>query len=207
MKHVNRKNKDLSYVSLVMIACLFSLAIIILFSGNVSAEGDYALFIDEKGNVGIGTNNPTTTLDVNGTIKAKKFNGYGTIPIGGIIMWSGTKIPPGWRLCDGSNGTPDLRGRFVLSSGAGEGLTPRNIGEQGGEEMHKLTIDEMPKHKHTWDGVSADEQDDYGFGRSEKNVHRDDGFSVDDICQEQGKDKPHNNMPPFYVLAFIMREK
>lgn len=39
-------------------------------------------------------------------------------PQGGIIMWSGltTNIPSGWALCDGSNGTPDLRGRFVLGA-------------------------------------------------------------------------------------------
>jgi microcystin-dependent protein len=46
--------------------------------------------------------------------------GYGTTPIGGIIMWSGSidEIPDGWALCDGEkhNGkhTPDLRGRFIV---------------------------------------------------------------------------------------------
>jgi microcystin-dependent protein len=46
--------------------------------------------------------------------------GYGTTPIGGIIMWSGkiSNIPDGWALCDGKkhNGrqTPDLRGRFIV---------------------------------------------------------------------------------------------
>jgi len=49
-----------------------------------------------------------------------KFKGYGTTPIGGIIMWSGSinEIPDGWALCDGKtyNGkqTPDLRGRFIV---------------------------------------------------------------------------------------------
>ncbi|MBP9153085.1 MAG: tail fiber protein [Flavobacteriales bacterium] len=38
-------------------------------------------------------------------------------PTGGIIMWSGTiaSIPAGWSLCDGSNGTPDLTDKFILS--------------------------------------------------------------------------------------------
>lgn len=37
-----------------------------------------------------------------------------SIPTGGIIIWSGSAVPDGWALCDGTNGTPDLRGRFVL---------------------------------------------------------------------------------------------
>lgn len=40
------------------------------------------------------------------------------VPSGAITMWSGssTTIPTGWLVCDGSNSTPDLRGRFVLGS-------------------------------------------------------------------------------------------
>ena len=39
----------------------------------------------------------------------------GYIPIGGIIMWSGSiaNIPTGWALCNGSNGTPNLTNKFV----------------------------------------------------------------------------------------------
>jgi len=41
----------------------------------------------------------------------------GNIPIGGIILWSGTTAQiaglNGWKLCDGTNGTPDLRSNFV----------------------------------------------------------------------------------------------
>jgi len=45
----------------------------------------------------------------------------GYIPVGGIIMWSGSvaSIPSGWDLCNGSNGTPDLRNRFVVGAGSG----------------------------------------------------------------------------------------
>jgi hypothetical protein len=40
-------------------------------------------------------------------------------PAGGIIMWSGTiaTIPSGWALCNGANGTPDLRDRFIVGAG------------------------------------------------------------------------------------------
>lgn len=39
-------------------------------------------------------------------------------PVGGIVMWSGTiaTIPTGWFLCNGSNGTPDLRDRFIIGA-------------------------------------------------------------------------------------------
>lgn len=45
------------------------------------------------------------------------------MPSGGIIMWSGTiaSIPIGWFLCNGSNGTPDLRNRFVVCADADSG--------------------------------------------------------------------------------------
>ena len=51
------------------------------------------------------------------------------MPTGGIIMWSGStgSIPTGWALCDGSNGTPDLRSRFILGAGG-----THSVGESGG---------------------------------------------------------------------------
>ena len=53
----------------------------------------------------------------------------GGIPIGGIIIWSGAQnaIPQYWQLCDGTNGTPDLRDRFIV--GAGNNYT---VGATGG---------------------------------------------------------------------------
>lgn len=42
----------------------------------------------------------------------------GIIPVGGIIMWSGTiaTIPANWALCDGTNSTPDLRDKFIVGA-------------------------------------------------------------------------------------------
>lgn len=36
-----------------------------------------------------------------------------------VCLWSGSiaEIPPGWHLCDGLAGTPDLRDRFIIGSG------------------------------------------------------------------------------------------
>ena len=68
------------------------------------------------------------------------------IPSGIITMWSGTttNIPFGWLLCNGLNGTPDLRDRFIV--GAGNGY---NVGTTGGEAAHTLSITELPSHNHT----------------------------------------------------------
>ena len=51
-------------------------------------------------------------------------------PVGGIIMWSGSiaTIPSGWFLCNGSNGTPDLRDRFIIgASQDNSGVASTNV--------------------------------------------------------------------------------
>lgn len=57
----------------------------------------------------------------------------GSIPTGVIVMWHGllSEIPSGWALCDGQNGTPDLRGKFVKGAAAGQ-----NPGATGGAQTH-----------------------------------------------------------------------
>jgi len=56
-------------------------------------------------------------------------SGGAAIPSGVIVMWSGTvsSIPSGWALCDGSNGTPNLRDRFIVGAG-----TSYTVGGTGG---------------------------------------------------------------------------
>ncbi|MCG8699074.1 MAG: phage tail protein [Bacteroidales bacterium] len=91
-------------------------------------------------------------------LEAKEFVGHGTVPVGGIIMWSGqeNKIPEGWALCNGSNGTPDLRGRFVVgyddrSSGypAHSGNEYHTMEKQGGVKNFKIAANNLPHHWHT----------------------------------------------------------
>src|SRR5690625_1037502 len=67
------------------------------------------------------------------------------VPSGVITMWSGslTSIPTGWALCDGQNGTPDLRDRFIGGAG-GE----YNIGDTGGEKEVVVATSQMPSHSH-----------------------------------------------------------
>jgi len=59
--------------------------------------------------------------------------GGGEFPSGLIVMWSGllSAIPSGWLLCDGDNGTPDLRSKFI--KGSAPGVEP---GVTGGVATH-----------------------------------------------------------------------
>jgi microcystin-dependent protein len=70
----------------------------------------------------------------------------GAMPAGGIIMWSGSvaSIPSGYVLCNGSNGAPDLRDRFLV--GAGSTYTP---GDTGGSASVTLSTSQIPAHNHT----------------------------------------------------------
>lgn len=52
-------------------------------------------------------------------------NNFSAIPSGCIIIWSGsvTAVPSGWKLCDGTNATPDLRDKFVIGARSDSGGT------------------------------------------------------------------------------------
>ena len=77
------------------------------------------------------------------------------IPSGIISMWSGAAnaIPSGWTLCNGENGTPDMRDKFIVGAGGSYA-----VGETGGAASSSingvtgattLTVDQMPSHNHT----------------------------------------------------------
>ncbi len=98
-----------------------------------------------------------------GNLHAASFYGLG-VASGIIIMWYGSvaSIPSGWILCNGSSGTPDLRGKFVV--GAGNTYNP---GVSGGASTftasgsvtigaHVLTTAEMPSHRHPFQDYYGD---------------------------------------------------
>ena len=72
----------------------------------------------------------------------------GGVPHGVIVAFHGSPVPTGWALCDGTNGTPDLRGKFILAS---SGSYP--VGSSGGAPRVTLSADEsgVPEHVHDTD--------------------------------------------------------
>lgn len=169
-----------------------------------------------------------TLISYDGKWFVKSSSSSDSLPKRSIVMWGGStsEIPGGWRLCDGGslNGvtTPDLRGRFVLSYGQGPlDFANTTIGALGGEQNHTLTINEMPSHNHsntvndpghrhqltTYDAGSANGDigrntstlgDSYPYTNSATT-----GITVS--IDNTGGSLPHNNLPPYYVLAYIMK--
>ena len=156
-----------------------------IFNGNQKIKGD----ITVDGKI-VFTNKDTLLMDI--------------LPRGMIISFNSMIPPLGWTLCDGLDGAPDLQGRFILGSGSGSGLTNRDINNMGGEENHTLTINEMPSHNHTirLSHQPAHEHHDYYDRVALGGSHL---TSRSNILENTGSGQPHNNMPPFYVLTYIMK--
>ena len=74
------------------------------------------------------------------------------VPVGGIIMWNGTiaeaEALTNWRICDGANGTPDLRDKFVMGVGSSVNTSTATKGETGGANSYTLALNQMPEHSH-----------------------------------------------------------
>ena len=133
-----------------------------------------------------------------------------SFPRGLIMVWHNNRttnptssdLPLGWSLCDGGtyNGytTPDLRGRFILGAGSGSNLTARTVGVVGGTENHSLTIDEMPSHNHNSGGDTFFSLPSVSNTWAAKAIGK-----TNTNLSNAGGNKPHNNMPPFYVLCYI----
>ncbi len=201
------------------------------FSEIYTALGDGTV-INRAVNVGTGitgggTLNSDVTISVDSSVVRtsgdqtiggnKTFTGAvtinGIIPVGGIIMWSGSiaTIPIGWALCDGTNSTPDLRNRFIVgaTSDASTGVTfdadtgavsgSYAPGNTGGSVAHQLTIAEMPAHTHSYNQAFFRPN---SAGSAPVNLAS--GNSPQNTTSQGGSDY-HENRPPYYALAFIMR--
>ncbi len=121
-------------------------------------------------------------------------------PIGTIKAFWGdiSKIPLGWHICDGTNGTPDLRDRFLAGAGYSYWL-----GYSAGEAIHTLTINEMPAHNHNISGIPRDRCD----GNLGNAVVGDEIYYGTETwwTSVEGGNQPHENRPPFTAVYYIMR--
>ena len=202
-------------------------------------------------------NNATVggTLGVTGTLTANGLVAAGSMTIGGaavatqsfvaaailaalpagvITIWSGSSaaIPAGWLLCDGTNGTPNLRDKFVVGAG-----TTYAVGATGGSanatlvsHSHTITITDPghthtanvtdPGHTHNLPGSTSSGgtiETQLGVnstafnGTSAANTT---GITVANVSNTtgitassntQGSSGTNANLPPYYALCYIMK--
>lgn len=152
-----------------------------------------------------------------------------SLPIGVILPYVGlvADIPTGWALCDGQNGTVDMRNKFVM------GGEHAQIGNQGGANEvtpsgsvsvanHTLSTSQMPSHRHLGGHLSTIDLGIFG------NITQGSGtiWQVDRTSSSSGRKAPytnydgsgsaHNhggsfsgnqqdNKPAYYQTAYIQR--
>ena len=135
-------------------------------------------------------------------------------PIGSIYMSVNSTNPA--TLFGGT--WTQIKGRFLLGTGSLEnnnnghfgqvtaGDVDAPVGEKGGEAWHRLTINEMPKHKHN-SNVRMNWYDRTAYGPlfnqgNSSNVGVDRETTYTD---EVGGDNSHNNIPPYFAVNIWQR--
>jgi len=150
------------------------------------------------------------------------------IPTGVIVMWSGSiaSIPSGWALCNGSNGTPDLRNQFIIGasvdvSGQSQtGVTGDNTKTGGSADAivvshtHPFSISGSTStggdHSHsggcssgaTGSGPGVRPYSVTNTGTAGAHSH---SFSGSGTTSATGSTGTNANLPPYYALAYIMK--
>jgi hypothetical protein len=171
---------------------------------------------------------PTASAATNTTqIATTAFVLANSIPSGLISMWSGTiaTIPTGWVLCNGSNGTPDLRNKFVIgahtdSAGVAYSTVTGSNTQTGGTKdaivvSHTHTATSTvtdPGHLHTFTNYSnaggASDTPIIGSSNTLTTVSTNSavtGISVATTNSTEGSSGTNQNLPPYYALAYIMK--
>jgi microcystin-dependent protein len=139
------------------------------------------------------------------------------VPSGTIAIWTGSlgTIPNGWKLCDGTLGTPDLRNRFPKC--VPDAVT--NPGATGGSETIVLLESQIPPHIHALnipnhehnggDNVEAPSGSSTTLPLVGSIIS---SFEIDISSSEPvgpisstGSDAPHNNIPRCKDVLYIQK--
>ncbi len=158
--------------------------------------------------------------------------------VGEIRMFAGNFAPRGWAFCDGqllavsqndalfsllgtiyggdgrtTFGLPDLRGRLPIHAGTGPGLSARRLGAKLGSEKETVTVNQLPSHRHQWQGTTATANAASPSGallaQSQPDIYID---NVDDgtvnyassAVTNVGGSQSHTNLMPFLCINFII---
>ena len=141
------------------------------------------------------------------------------IPAGGILLWSGSigSIPAGYVLCNGNNGTPDLRDRFIVGAGS-----TYAVNATGGSadavvvsHTHSATSTSTvtdPGHFHTYDKASNKISFDPGAESFNSHTTTNTSTNTTGITvattttnSSAGVSGTNANLPPYYALCYIMK--
>ena len=186
---------------------------------------------------------PTASAGTNTTqIATTAFVLQNGVPSGAIMMWSGSiaSIPSGWLLCNGSNGTPDLRDRFIVGAGSSYA-----VAATGGADSITLDATQIPSHTHSFSATTSSagahthsitdpghthpgsylKQDGFGSGLTSGGgtpvnysgliTTESTGITVNSAGAHThtvsgtsgatGGGLSHENRPPYFALAYIMK--
>jgi microcystin-dependent protein len=148
--------------------------------------------------------------------------------VGEIRMFGGNFAPVGWNFCDGSTlsiadndvlfvliGTtyggdgvntfnvPDLRGRAMVGTGSGPGLSSYLQGQFGGTETVTLTTAEIPAHGIPTADTSTSTRPIPEYGLGPGGSYNNPGVAPVAMAPVGGS-QPHENMAPFQAVNFII---
>ena len=175
------------------------------------------------------TYNPSTnTLNVpNISGNGSGLSGIEAFVTGMIILWSGAAdaIPTGFVLCNGSNSTPDLRGRFVVGYSNTDG--DYDVGDAGGSKQVTLSESQLPSHNHSASSSVSDPGHAHSYidqyvvinagyrpwpannnDCQQRNINtgsQTTGISVSTTIGNTGSGSAIENRPPYYALCYIMK--
>ncbi len=126
----------------------------------------------------------------------------------------------GWAIADGRNNTFDMRGKFLLGYDALSNPEPADVtgklwqnygkvGNTGGEGMVRLTAEQNAEHDHPFDDIFFSEAGGSkavpgGLG-SNRTDNDNRGYTVPSKTQKSGSGHPHENRPPYIVVAWIQK--
>ena len=189
--------------------------------GVVSAQGNISggnlIVAGTTQLVGVATAPTAPAGTSNNQVATTAFVITNGVPSGCILLWSGSiiSIPGGWYLCDGTNGTPNLTNRFVVSAGA-----TYNVADIGGSanavvvsHTHTANVTD-PGHSHTivdgqvntrtnpyfnWVGTGGASVGTNGAGTNANTTGITVGISTTGVSATDA------NLPPYYALAYIMK--
>jgi hypothetical protein len=146
------------------------------------------------------------------------------IPTGGILLWSGSigSIPAGYVLCNGNNGTPDLRDRFIVGAGSTYAVNATGGSADAIVVSHTHTATSVvtdPGHLHDRNPGGATERyyitgsgySDIGGGSLSSlesgaiTSTETTGITVATTVASAGNSGTNGNLPPYYALCYIMK--